>query len=159
MKGWHFFTASVGAVITGIVWHAVFGTDVGIALVMIGIFVLPVFGVGFGVSNLKKKNNTPERRAERQAAQQAAQQAYEAERQKRLLAARIDDVKYLGSLYKDVYRGMYRGYEKVLYERFAVRYGDGRVSFEEVTFGSSRHEALMSHIPWEEIAAGYETEE
>lgn len=155
MKGWYFFAAAAVAVMAGIAITGETGMEAGVYLVLLGIFVLPVFGVGFGVSNLKKKNNTPERVR----ARQAAQQAYEAERQKRLQAARIDDVKYLGSLYKDVYRGMYRGYEKVLYERFAVRYGDGRVSFEEVTFGSSRHEALMSHIPWEEIPAGYETEE
>lgn len=155
MKGWYFFAAAAVAVMAGIAITGETGMEAGVYLVLLGIFVLPVFGVGFGVSNLKKKNNTPERVR----ARQAAQQAYEAERQKRLQAARIDGVKYLGSLYKDVYRGMYRGYEKVLYERFAVRYGDGRVSFEEVTFGSSRHEALMSHIPWEEIPAGYETEE
>lgn len=155
MKGWYFFAAAAVAVMAGIAITGETGMEAGVYLVLLGIFVLPVFGVGFGVSNLKKKNNTPERVR----ARQAAQQAYEAERQKRLQAARIDDVKYLGSLYKDVYMGMYRGYKKVLYERFAVRYGDGRVSFEEVTFGSSRHEALMSHIPWEEIPAGYETEE
>ncbi len=153
MKGWYFFAAAAAAVIGGAGWYTETGTDAGIVLAMIGMFVLPVFGIVFGVRNAARKANAPERVA----ARQAAQRAYEEEREKQLLARKIVGVKRLGGAYKNVDINIFRS-KVVLFERFAVRYGDGHVGFEEVAFGSSRYETLMSHIAWEDIEPAEEND-